>query len=97
MLQTVMTVQELFAKALLVDLDALNAARATNDVVAAEECFKRAFATDVRASLAAWRVARGLPHDPLAGHRASGYEAKVAAERSQRRIDLVMSTGSSYA
>ena len=93
MLQTVMTVQELFAKALLVDLDALNAARSTNDVVAAEECFKRAFATDVRASLAAWRVARGLPHDPLAGHRASGYEARAAALRLPRKN----TSGGSYA
>jgi len=93
MIQTVTTVQELFAKALLVDLDALDAARARHDVVGAEECLKHAFATDVRAALAAWRVSRGLPADPLAAHRASGYEARAAAARLPRK----KASGGSYA
>jgi L-rhamnose isomerase/sugar isomerase len=93
MIQTVTTVQELFAKALLVDLDELDAARARNDIVAAEECLKRAFATDVRGPLAEWRVARGLPADPLAAHRASGYEARAAAARLPRK----QAAGGSYA
>ncbi|MFM7052298.1 MAG: sugar isomerase, partial [Planctomycetota bacterium] len=93
MLQTVTAVQELFAKALLVDLDALDAARARNDIVAAEECLKRAFATDVRPALAAWREARGLPRDPLAAHRASGYEARAALDRLPRK----RAGGGSYA
>jgi len=85
MVQTVMTAQELFAKALLVDLAELDAARARNDVVAAEECLKRAFATDVRAALARWRAGRGLPEDPLAAHRASRYAADAAAVRLPRK------------
>ena len=93
MVQTVVTAQELFAKALLVDLAELDAARARNDIVAAEECLKRAFATDVRASLDAWRVSRGLPADPLAAHRASGYEAQAAAARLPRK----KASGGSYA
>ena len=93
MIQTVTTVQELFAKALLVDLDALDAARARHDIVAAEECLKRAFATDVRPALAAWRASRGFPADPLAAHRASGYEARAAAARLPRK----KSAGGSYA
>ena len=93
MVQTVLTAQELFAKALLVDLAELDAARARNDIVAAEECLKRAFATDVRAALGAWRVVRGLPADPLAAHRASGYEAKAAAARLPRK----KASGGSYA
>ena len=93
MVQTVVTAQELFAKALLVDLAELDAARARNDIVAAEECLKRAFATDVRAALAEWRVARGLPADPLAAHRASGYEARAAAARLPRKKAI----GGSYA
>jgi L-rhamnose isomerase/sugar isomerase len=93
MVQTVVAAQELFAKALLVDLAALDAARACNDIVAAEECLKRAFATDVRAVLAEWRVSRGFPPDPLAAHRASGYEARAAATRLPRK----KASGGSYA
>ncbi|MCX5640757.1 MAG: TIM barrel protein [Planctomycetota bacterium] len=93
MVQTVMTAQEYFAKAMLVDLTELNAARAANDIVAAEECLKRAFATDVRTALATWRVSRGLPADPLAAHRTSGYVASAAAARLPRK----KSSGGSYA
>ena len=93
MVQTVMTAQEYFAKAMLVDLTELNATRAANDIVAAEECLKRAFATDVRTALAEWRVSRGLPADPLAAHRTSGYVASAAAARLPRK----KSSGGSYA
>lgn len=93
MVQTVMTAQEYFAKAMLVDLTELNAARAANDIVAAEECLKRAFATDVRTALAEWRISRGLPADPLAAHRTSGYVASAAAARLPRKG----SSGGSYA
>lgn len=85
MVQTVATVQELFAKALLVDIDALDAARGANDVVGAEECLKSAFATDVRGGLGHWRGSRGLSPDPVAACRASGREAQVAAERRGRK------------
>jgi L-rhamnose isomerase/sugar isomerase len=93
MIQTVTMVEELFLKAALVDLDALDAARAAGDVVAAEECLKSAFATDVRGALASWREGRGLPADPLAAHRASGYAARAAAARLPRK----RSAGGSYA
>jgi len=85
MIQTVTTIQELFAKAMLVDLDRLEAARHGGDIVSAEECLKDAYATDVRAELGAWREARGLPADPLAEHRASGYIERAAADRITRK------------
>ena len=93
MVQTVVTAQELFAKALLVDLGALDAARARHDIVAAEECLRRAFATDVRPMLAEWRASRGFAADPLAAHRASGYQARAAAARLPRKN----ASGGSYA
>jgi len=93
MIQTVTTVQELFAKALLVDLEQLESARAANDIVAAEECLKSAFATDVREALAAWRETRGFPRDPLAAHRSSGYTARAARARLPRK----QASGGSYA
>jgi len=93
MIQTTTTVQELFAKALLVDLDALADARRRENVVDAETCLRDAFATDVRPGLAAWRQARGLPGDPLAAHRDSGYEVRAAGDRRTRKS----ASGGSYA
>jgi L-rhamnose isomerase/sugar isomerase len=86
-------VQELFAKALLVDLEQLDRARAVNDIVAAEECLKAAFACDVRHALATWRETRGFPRDPLATHRASGYAERAAHARLPRK----RAQGGSYA
>jgi L-rhamnose isomerase/sugar isomerase len=40
-----------------------------------------AFSTDVRADLADWRRARGLPADPMAAYAASGYAERIVSER----------------
>ncbi len=96
-IQTVVMAQELYAKAALVDLDALRAAQAKNNVVDAELELKKAFFTDVAPALAAWRKKNKLPADPLAEHRRMGYERKAAAERTQRRKDLGITQGGSYA
>jgi len=93
MIQTVTTVQELFAKALLVDLDALADARRRCNVVDAENRLRDAFATDVRDGLAAWRQARGLPGDPLTAHRDGGYAARASEDRRGRKP----ASGGSYA
>lgn len=85
MIQTVVTAQELYLKACLVDREKLQEAQAKMDIVAAEELLKSAFNTDVRPMLEVWREARGLERDPLASYRASGYEAKVAQERTAAR------------
>jgi L-rhamnose isomerase/sugar isomerase len=80
-IRSVLNVQEMTAKALLVDTDALAAAQATGDVLGANGILMDAFYTDVRADLAAWRESRGLPADPMAAFAASGYLAKIAADR----------------
>jgi L-rhamnose isomerase/sugar isomerase len=80
-IRSVMNVQEATAKALLVDRAALAAAQAAGDVLAAHGLVMDAFATDVRGLLADLRVTRGLPPDPLAAFRASGYEARMAEAR----------------
>jgi L-rhamnose isomerase/sugar isomerase len=85
MIQTVMMAQEMFAKALLVDHEMLDRARGRDDVVMAEKALRDAFATDVRPFLREYRAARGLPEDPLSAHRESGYAARAAAERGQRK------------
>ena len=85
MIETVVTAQEYFAKALLVDHGAAACAREMDDVVMAERALKGAFATDVRPFLAEYRVSRGKPADPLDAFRQSGYVARAAAERGPRK------------
>jgi L-rhamnose isomerase/sugar isomerase len=84
MVQTVMTAQELYLKAALVDRKQLAGLQQSCDLVAAEELFRGAFWTDVRPVVSAWRVARGLPADPLAELRSSGYVESAAKERGSR-------------
>lgn len=80
-LRSVLNVQEMTARALLVDSDALTAAQEAGDVLGANAIMMDAFYTDVRADLAAWRESRGLPADPMAAYAASGYQQKIAEER----------------
>ena len=80
-IRSVLNVQEMTAKALLVDHDALEAAQAAGDVLGANGVFMDAFYTDVRADLAAWRETRGLPADPMQAFAATGYLGKIAADR----------------
>lgn len=96
-IQTVVIAQELYVKAALVDHERLRRAQARNDVVTAELELKKAFFTDVAPALASWRRRRGLPADPLAEHRRSGYERKAASERRRRRKELGIVQGGSYA
>jgi L-rhamnose isomerase / sugar isomerase len=96
-IQTVVMAQELYAKAALVDHDALRRAQARNNVVDAELILKRAFFTEVEPALTAWRKANRLAADPLLEHRRSGYERAAAADRKRRRKELGITSGGSYA
>jgi L-rhamnose isomerase/sugar isomerase len=80
-IRSVLNVQEMTARALLVDRAALAAAQAAHDVLGANAIFMDAFYTDVRPALAEWRESRGLPADPMAAFAASGYLVKIAADR----------------
>ena len=86
--QTVVTAQELLLKAALVDRVRLADYQGSCDLVAAEELFRGAFWTDVRPLATAWREARGLPADPLATLRASGYVERIARERGSRNSSV---------
>lgn len=97
MIQTVVMAQELYAKAAIVDHDALRKAQAKNNVIDAELILKKAFFTDVAPALAAFRKANKLPADPLAEHRRQGYENKAAADRSARRKAMGITRGGSFA
>ncbi|UGS25180.1 L-rhamnose isomerase [Microbacterium resistens] len=80
-IRSVLNVQEMTARALLLDREALAAAQRAGDVLGANAVFMDAFATDVRPALAEWRQSRGLPADPMAAYAASGYAERIAAER----------------
>ncbi len=84
MVQTVVTAQELYLKAALVDRRRLSGLQQSCDLVAAEELFRGTFWEDVRPMTAAWRQARGLPADPLAALRSGGYVERIASERGSR-------------
>jgi L-rhamnose isomerase/sugar isomerase len=80
-IRSVLNVQEMTARALLVDAAALQKAREEGDVLTANRIYMDAFYTDVRPDLAAWRETRGLPADPEAAYADSGYQEQIEAER----------------
>ena len=84
MLQTVIHAQELYAKAALVDYEALASAQQQCDLIGAETVLRDAFSTDVRPMVREWRLASQLPADPLRAFRDSGYLERVSAERAGR-------------
>lgn len=97
MVQTATTAQELYIKAAMVDRDALLKAQAESDIVAAENCLKTAFFADVSGILKTWRKSKGLPVDPLAQLRKSGYIAKRGKERAERRRAMGVGAVGNYA
>jgi len=92
MIQTVMHAQELYAKAALVEYEALVSAQQHCDLIQAETALRDAYSTDVRPIIREWRAARQLSPDPLTAFRQSGYLERVSAERAGRS-----SATSSYA
>ncbi|MBA4798212.1 MAG: L-rhamnose catabolism isomerase [Rhizobiales bacterium] len=74
-------IRRAYAQALLVDRAALEGYQEGNDALMATETLKRAYRTDVEPILAEARRRAGGAIDPVATYRASGYRARVAAER----------------
>ena len=91
MVQTVVTAQELFLKAALVDREKLAELQSETKTVDAEECLRSAFWTDVRPMLRDWRRSRGLPEDPLEALRESGYVERIENERRERNAMVSVS------
>src|SRR6476469_6502602 len=80
-IRSVLNVEQALAKALLVDAEALAAAQQAGDVLGAHGVLMDAYDTDVRGALADRREARGLPRDPMAAYRDSGYGTKIITDR----------------
>jgi L-rhamnose isomerase/sugar isomerase len=84
MIQSVVTAQELYARASLIDFNRLAELQDACRLVEAEECFRSAFWTDVRPVVRAWRERRGLASDPLQELASSGYVERTSGERRER-------------
>jgi L-rhamnose isomerase/sugar isomerase len=93
MVQTVMSAQELYARAALVDPAHLAELQDACDLVAAEEYFRGCFYTDIRPMVRQWREEHNLPLHPLQALRESRYVERMAAERGVKNLK----TESSYA
>jgi L-rhamnose isomerase/sugar isomerase len=84
MVQSVVTAQELYARAALVDRERLAELQDACRLVEAEECFRTAFWCDVRPHVRAWRESRGLAADPLEALAQSGYVERISQERREK-------------
>jgi L-rhamnose isomerase/sugar isomerase len=81
MLSSAEAIAGAFAKAAIVDREALHAAQADNDVMMAFQALRRAYRTDVTPILAMARIEAGGAADPIALYRATGWRERKAQER----------------
>ncbi len=82
MIQTVNTVQKLYAKALIVNQASLEEEQRKTNPVQTEEILKEAYETDVRPLIKKVMVEEGRSPHPLKAFRESGYMEKITEERS---------------
>ncbi len=81
MLSSAETIAGCFARACMVDRDALHAAQDSNDVMLAFRTLRAAYSTDVGPLLAMARYEMGGAIDWLGAYRSSQYRARKAQER----------------
>ena len=81
MVMSVTNLQQVYAKALLIDRVGLFDAQQQGDVIAGHALLQEAFSTDVRPLCAKVRETSGAAADPLAELRSSGYVDRVASRR----------------
>ena len=86
MVLSVVNLQEAYAKALLVDRDALAAAQADGDVLAGHELLLDAYKTDVRPQCAEMRALARRGRGPDRRAARLRYVERIVAERGQHRL-----------
>jgi L-rhamnose isomerase/sugar isomerase len=82
MIVSVLNIQHAYAKALLVDREALSSAQEERDALRGHRILMQAYETDVRPLCAKVRVDKGAAADPVAALRESGYVETKASERA---------------
>ena len=88
MVLSIVNLQESYAKSLLIDRAALNAAQQAGDVLGGHELLLDAFNTDVRPLCAHARERLGAAADPVSALRESGYVADTAERRAAAHISV---------
>jgi L-rhamnose isomerase/sugar isomerase len=87
MIQSVSNIQTAYAKALLVEREALGSLQREGDVLGAHRVLVDAFETDVRPLLASLRERVGVSADPVAAFREGGYAERLAQERGTSAVE----------
>ena len=86
LLQSVEAIKQAYAKSLLVDRKALNAAQNDNDVVRCQEILQTAYQTDIRALVAEARLKMGGALDPLSIFRSLKVRDGLINERGAKTV-----------
>jgi L-rhamnose isomerase/sugar isomerase len=81
MLSSAEAIASAFAKAVIVDREALHAAQEANDTMMAFQALRRAYNVDVSPILAKVRAEKGGAIDAIATYRESQYRQRKAQER----------------
>lgn len=81
MISSAEAIASAYAKAILVDREALHMAQEENDTMMAFQALRRAYRTDVSPILAMARAEAGGAIDAIAAYRASGWRSRKAQER----------------
>jgi L-rhamnose isomerase/sugar isomerase len=84
MVMSVVNIQDAYARALIVDREAVRSAGARGDVLGGHQILLDAYNTDVRPLCASARTALGAADDPVRALRASGRYERIAAERGTK-------------
>ena len=84
MIQTIVMIQQTYAKALCVDRAALAEAQGNDDTVSAEQCLLDAFQTDVEPLLRRVREEMGASPEPLKAYLESCYQTTIERKRGIR-------------
>ena len=86
LVQSLEAIREAYAKALLVDRQALQAAQEAHDPVACQEILQNAFRTDVRPLLRQARLESGAALDPLEAYRKLEVRKQLTRERGSHSV-----------
>ncbi|WP_298365944.1 sugar isomerase [uncultured Lutibacter sp.] len=86
LIQSLEAIQESYAKAMLVDQNALKAAQLDNDVVKCQEILQGAFRTDVRPLLEKARLNNGGALNPIKAYRSIDVRGQLVGERGKNSV-----------
>ena len=86
LIQSLEAIQEAYAKALLINQDALREAQLNNDVVKCQEILQGAYRTDVRPLLEKARINAGGVINPINAYRALGVREQLIKERGKNTV-----------